>query len=152
MSDERPRMADLLLRWITAWHHAVMPEVLTVTVGIPARTLSPNARCHWAVKAKATKRARVEAWASAQVAMYEANVKGGWKEATAEVHWYARDVRRRDKDNCLASLKATFDGLVDAGLLHDDNAITHLPLVILVDSKNPRVEIHLKKYEAKNDA
>ncbi len=145
-------MADRLLRWIGAWHHAVMPDVITVTVGIPARTLSPNARCHWGVKAKATKRARVEAWAAAQVAMYEANVKGGWKEATAEVHWYARDSRRRDKDNCLASLKATFDGLVDAGLLIDDNAITHLPLIILVDPKNPRVEIHLKKYEVSDGA
>jgi Holliday junction resolvase RusA-like endonuclease len=120
-------------------------ESLTVTVGTPARTLSPNARCHWAVKFKAVKRARTEAWASAQVAMYEADVKGGWKDATCEVHWFARDARRRDKDNCLASLKAVFDGLVDAGLLRDDNALTHLPLVILVDAKNPRVELLLNE-------
>jgi Holliday junction resolvase RusA-like endonuclease len=145
-------MADRLLRWIKAWHDAVMPDVITVTVGTPSRLMNPNSRCHWGVKAKATKRARVEAWAAAQVAMYEANVKGGWKEATAEVHWYARDSRRRDKDNCLSSLKATFDGLVDAGLLVDDNAITHLPLIIFVDPKNPRVEIHLKKYEVSDGA
>jgi crossover junction endodeoxyribonuclease RusA len=97
------------------------------------------------VKFKAVKRARTEAWAAAQVAMYEADVKGGWKDATCEVHWFARDARRRDKDNCLASLKAVFDGLVDAGLLRDDNALTHLPLVILVDAKNPRVELLLNE-------
>ena len=126
-------------------HNAPVAESLTVTVGTPARTLSPNARCHWAVKFKAVKRARTEAWASAQVAMYEADVKGGWKDATCEVHWFARDARRREKDNCLASLKAVFDGLVDAGLLRDDNALTHLPLVILVDAKNPRVELLLNE-------
>jgi Holliday junction resolvase RusA-like endonuclease len=101
---------------------------------------------------KATKRARVESWAAAQVAMHEVGEKGGWKEATCQVHWYARDSRRRDKDNCLSSLKATFDGLVDAGLLEDDSALTHLPLVILVDPKNPRVELLLKRWEVKNGA
>lgn len=127
-------------------HNARMAEALTVVVSIPSRTLSPNARpAHWAVKFKATKKARVEAWAAAQVAMYEANVKGGWKDATCSVVWHARTNRRRDKDNCLASLKAVFDGLVDAGLLHDDNALTHLPLVILVDAKNPRVELLLNE-------
>lgn len=148
---ETPRMAETLDQVLRAWHSALMPDVLTVTVGIPARTLSPNARSHWAVKAKATKRARVESWAAAQVAMHEANQKGAWKEATCQVHWYARDSRRRDKDNCLASLKATFDGLVDAGLLHDDSALTHLPLVLMVDTRNPRVELILKRWD-KEDA
>lgn len=147
-----PRMALSLDRLLRAWHYALMPDVLTVTVGIPARTLSPNARCHWAVKAKANKRARTEAWAAAQVAMYEANEKGGWTEATCQVHWFARDNRRRDKDNCLASLKPTFDGLVDAGLLKDDSALTHLPLVLLVDTRNPRVELQLKRWEDKDGA
>ena len=142
-----PRMAETLDRILQAWHYACMADVVTVTVGIPARTLQPNSRTHWAVKSKATKRARVESWTATQVAMYEANEKGGWKEATCQVHWYARDNRRRDKDNCLASLKATFDGLVDAGLLKDDSALTHLPLVIMVDARNPRVELHLKRWE-----
>jgi crossover junction endodeoxyribonuclease RusA len=150
MMEPAPRMAQSILSMLDAWHHALMPDVLTVTIGVPQRVLSPNARCHWGVKARATKRARVEAWAATQVAMYEANVKGGWVEATAEVHWYARQDRKRDTDNCLASLKAYFDGIVDAGLLRDDNAITHLPLVLLVDPKNPRVEIHMKKYEVKD--
>jgi len=137
---------------LKAWQDALMPDVLTVTVGLPARTLSANARVHWAVKMKATKRARIESWASAQIAMHEAGEKGGWKESTCQVHWYARDNRRRDKDNCLSSLKATFDGLVDAGLLKDDSALTHLPLLIFVDSKNPRVELLLKRWEVRDGA
>ena len=79
--------------------------------------------------------------------MGEVDEKGAWREATCQVHWYARDQRRRDKDNALASLKATFDGLVDAGLLHDDSALTHLPLVFMVDPKNPRIELILKRWD-----
>lgn len=71
-----------------------------------------------------------------------------WKAASCVRHWYARDSRRRDRDNCLASLKATFDGLTDSGLLADDSGITHLPLVLPVDSKNPRVELHLTQEAA----
>jgi Holliday junction resolvase RusA-like endonuclease len=149
MTGHQPRTASAR-EILTAWQDALMPDVLTVTVGLPARTLSANARVHWAVRMKATKRARVESWAATQVAMHEAGEKGGWKEATCQVHWYARDARRRDKDNCLSSLKATFDGMVDAGLLEDDSALTHLPLVILVDAKNPRVELLLKRWEAKH--
>ena len=151
MTGHQPRTASAR-EVLKAWQDALMPDVLTVTVGIPARTLQPNARVHWAVRSKATKRARVESWAAAQVAMHEAGEKGGWKDSTCQVHWYARDNRRRDKDNCLSSLKATFDGLVDAGLLHDDSALTHLPLLIFVDAKNPRVELLLKRWEVKDGA
>jgi len=147
MTAATPRTACAIERTILAWMEAMMPEVLTVTVSIPSRTLSPNARCHWAVKAKANKKARIEAWAQAQIAMHEAEEKGGWREATCQAHVYVRDNRRRDKDNALASLKATFDGLVDAGLLHDDSALTHLPLLFIVDPKNPRVELVLKRWD-----
>lgn len=123
-------------------------EALLLTVSIPARTLSPNARVHWAVKMKATKAARVESWAGVQVAMHEQAVKGGWKACECRVVWYARDSRRRDRDNLLASLKATFDGLVDGGLLVDDAGITHLPLALEVDTARPRVELHLKETDA----
>ena len=152
MTGLPPWMAQSLERLLRAWHHALMPDVLTVTVSTPARTLSPNSRVHWAVKHKATKRARVESWAATQVAMYEANVKGGWQTCDIAVHFYARDNRRRDRDNILASLKATFDGLVDAGLLKDDAGITHLPMVMLVDTRNPRVELQIKRTEANDGA
>ena len=146
MTGRQPRMASALTM-IAAWREALMPDTLTVTIGLPPRVLSPNARVHWSIAMKAKKKARVEAWAQAQVAMHEAGEKGGWKEATCAAHFYYATNRRRDKDNCLASLKATFDGLVDSGLLQDDSALTHLPTVLLTDAKNPRVELHLKRWE-----
>jgi Holliday junction resolvase RusA-like endonuclease len=94
---------------------------------------------------KAKRAARVEAWAAVQVAMHEQSVAGKWKAAECRVVWFARDSRRRDRDNLLATLKATFDGLVDGGLLVDDAGITHLPLAVEVDSKRPRVELHLRQ-------
>ena len=151
MTGRRPRMASALTM-IAAWREALMPDTLTVTVGIPSRILNPNSRQHWSIVMKAKKRARVEAWAAAQVAMHEAGEKGGWKEATCAVHWYARTNRKRDADNCLASLKATFDGLVDAGLLQDDSDLTHLPMRMFTDARNPRVELQLKRQEQSNGA
>lgn len=147
MRAATPRTACAIDQTIRAWMEALMPDVLTVMVSLPARVVSPNSRVHWAVRAKAVKKQRIEAWASAQVAMGEAGENGAWREATCQVHWYARDARRRDKDNALASLKATFDGLVDAGLLHDDSALTHLPLIFLIDAKNPRIELILKRWD-----
>ncbi|NBW15881.1 MAG: hypothetical protein EBR82_48630 [Caulobacteraceae bacterium] len=82
MTGERPRTATALAVMLNAWQEAMMPDVLTVTVGIPARSLQPNSRVHWAIRSKATKKARVESWASAQIAMHEAGEQGGWKEAT----------------------------------------------------------------------
>jgi len=127
-------------------------EALHVTIPIPPRSLSVNSRVHWAVRMKATKRCRVDAWAAVQVAMHEQGVKGKWTHCECRVVWYARCNRRRDKDNLLASLKATFDGLVDGGLLIDDAGITHLPLSIDVDPRNPRVELHLKETDGKEEA
>lgn len=82
--------------------------------------------------------------------MHEYDVKGKWQAAECHVRWYARDSRRRDRDNCQASLKATFDGLVDAGLLADDQNLIHMPLRILVDSKNPRVELIIEQINIKD--
>jgi len=141
-------MAQSLASHHPRGQHACVAEALLLTVSIPPRTLSPNARTHWSIRAKATKKARIESWASVQIAMHEQQVQGRWLAAECRVVWFARDSRRRDRDNLLATLKATFDGLVDGGLLVDDAGITHLPLAIEVDSKRPRVELHLRQTDA----
>lgn len=43
--------------------------------------------------------------------------------------------RRRDRDNLLASLKAAFDGIADAGLVENDAGLTHLPVHIVIDPR-----------------
>jgi Holliday junction resolvase RusA-like endonuclease len=64
-----------------------------------------------------------------------------WRTATITVHWFSRTRTRPDADNALASLKAAFDGLVDAGVLADDREVTFAPIRFAVDKADPRVEI-----------
>jgi Holliday junction resolvase RusA-like endonuclease len=60
-----------------------------------------------------------------------------------QCRFFFATTRRRDSDNLLASCKAIFDGLVDAGVFTDDSGLTHLPATQAKDAKNPRVEIHI---------
>jgi Holliday junction resolvase RusA-like endonuclease len=80
--------------------------------------------------------------------MVPASQRPAWVEATARVVFYAKDARRRDRDNILASMKPAFDGLVDAGILADDEGLTHAPVRIEIDRKNPRVEITIEPIDA----
>ncbi|MFH1141265.1 MAG: hypothetical protein V1724_06330 [Chloroflexota bacterium] len=43
-------------------------------------------------------------------------------QAHVTIRWEAKDRRRRDLDNLLASMKPALDGLVAAGVLEDDSA------------------------------
>ena len=77
----------------------------TLTLPWPARELSPNARCHWAKKARAAKAAKEEGY----YAMLEAKLRNGEHalEGPIELLLILRppDKKRRDDDNVLASLK-----------------------------------------------
>ncbi|MHC4302285.1 MAG: hypothetical protein ACYS7Y_33920, partial [Planctomycetota bacterium] len=60
--------------------------------------------------------------------------------------------RTRDPDNANASLKAAYDGIVDAGLVKDDDWYTmkRLPPIQKIDYDCPRVElkiVHAKPME-----
>lgn len=112
---------------------------VTIELPLPSPKLSPNARTHWRVKAKVTKRARIDAKYATLDAINRTPGAGLWEDATVQAAFYFRDRRRRDKDNMLASLKAYVDGIADARLVANDFGFTHLPPKIDVDSKNPRV-------------
>lgn len=100
---------------------------VTVTVPLPPAALSPNARVHWAAKAKATRAYRATAWITA---VAELGVRRGprWPHATALITFAYPTNRRRDADNALASLKAAIDGLRDAGIVEDDAGIAFEPV------------------------
>lgn len=89
------------------------------------RRTSPNARGHWAAKSNATQKLRRLAFSTA-VAL-PADRRQLWASANARLTLRVPDRRRRDTDNLLASCKAVFDGLADAGLVLDDCGFTHHP-------------------------
>jgi hypothetical protein len=80
-----------------------------------------------------------------------------WPAATVLVEVTPPDLRKRDKDNLLASLKAAFDGAEDAGVVVNDNVFTYLPVAILPpDKERPGVRITFScgntTIEARRDA
>jgi len=110
-------------------------EAVTITLRLPHRCLSPNARCHWATKARETKGYRSTAKV---LTMCELNsARPEWPAATVSITYNHLVKRNRDRDNALACLKSAFDGLADAGLIKNDSGLTHLPIVFTVDRDRP---------------
>ena len=76
----------------------------------PTKDLSPNARGHWAVKARAKKAYRA-------LCAWQAKSQGLGRIYTERLHLKITFVppnrRARDLDNMLASLKSGLDGLCD---------------------------------------
>lgn len=95
----------------------------TVTLPWPAKELSPNARVHWAKKAKAAKTYRSDCHYSTKMARMVVD----W---TGPIHLHMEfcmpDKRRRDWDNMLASVKSGIDGMADALQVNDRRFMFHL--------------------------
>ena len=89
------------------------------------RRLSPNARTHWAVKAKAAKACR-------EIAFYTTKKSGiriDWDGAAhLWIDFYPPDRRSRDDDNLLSAFKPYRDGIADA-LWVDDKRFRSHPFV-----------------------
>jgi len=115
---------------------------MKIRMSLPHRLLSPNARCHWAAKSARVKAARTTA---KLLALAETGPAEPWRNAVVEYRFYWPDKRRRDRDNAIASCKAHLDGLVDAGVVRDDSAVTFKPVVFAVDKEDPRLEIVIEE-------
>ena len=122
-----------------------MKKTIIITLPLPPRQLSPNFRCHWATRAKATKTYRGISHLAAleYLATHPDNLGEPWDNAMIESVFFFKFKRRRDRDNCLAQLKAGFDGLADGGVVNDDSGFIHLPVRLEVDKSNPRLELHI---------
>jgi crossover junction endodeoxyribonuclease RusA len=114
---------------------------MTVTLPLPPKSLSPNARISWRSRHRLTKHARTVAKLHTLSALH-GNQPPAFHHYS--LTFYFPDNRRRDDDNASASCKAYRDGIADA--LHIDDSTLSLcraPLM-LVDRDNPRVEFHLQ--------
>lgn len=71
------------------------------------------------MKANATKRYRRLAKERIEAEQIDSRP---WQHARVNAEFFFRDNRRRDPDNAMGSIKAAYDGIVDAGLVVDDDA------------------------------
>lgn len=113
--------------------------MIRLTLPLPDRTLSPNARAHWAAKARAVKAYRRRAMVEGR----RAARPQGWPAAVVRITWHSRTRTRPDPDNALASCKPIWDGLQDAGVLAQDRALRFEPIAFAVDREAPRLEIEI---------
>ena len=121
-----------------------MNESITLVLPLPHFCLSPNARAHWTVKAGVTKKARRLAREAVEA---EDVCTAPWAKVTATEAFFYKTNRNRDERNAVAMLKAYYDGVVDAGLILDDNhnILTHGQPSFYTEKENPRVEITITK-------
>jgi Holliday junction resolvase RusA-like endonuclease len=108
---------------------------ITITLPMPVRNHSPNARCHWSAKARAVKYQRnLAAWLVREA--LGRRKPPLWPAVEVLVEVTPPNRIRRDKDNLLASLKGAFDGATSAGIAKDDDVFTYLPVQILEPDKD----------------
>ncbi len=107
----------------------------------PDKRLSPNARGHWAAKAKAASNYRREGYISAKASGAVIDWDG---KIHAFIDFYPPDKRRRDDDNLIASFKSARDGIAEALGVDDKRFITH-PLVREETAKAGRVVVRLSQ-------
>jgi len=79
----------------------------------PPRALHPNARKHWAVKAKAAKQARLTAAWCAKEAGIRTNDPDIPQQLLVTAVFSPPDNRLHDLDGCLSNIKAYLDGISD---------------------------------------
>lgn len=94
----------------------------------PAPPLKDNGREHWAVKARKTRELRNLACLLAR----SQRLPRGLERVRVDLHWQPATVRRRDVWGAVPTLKPLVDGLVDYGLVADDD-IEHVLLGCHVD-------------------
>ena len=108
-----------------------MTTAITITLPFPYPELSPNSRCGWQAKAAAVQAYRHECKVEAMNAFREKYAGlANWlpmPPIEATITFVLKDKRRHDWDNLLASFKAGIDGIVDAGLLPDDDVKSWSP-------------------------
>ena len=110
---------------------------LTVKLPWPPKELSPNARVHWAKKAKAAKAYKQACFVLAKNAGLSADWEG---DIHLWITFYPPDRRSRDDDNLVASLKNGRDGLALAMGIDDKRFRLH-PWV--TDTLGGYVEVRL---------
>jgi len=125
----------------------MMSDTISIVIPLPPRILSPNCPIGSfrgrMMRASAAKKQKRIARESAEDAMRGER----WEKASYKAVFYHKTSRRRDDVNHLAMLKSAIDGVIEAGLLPDDDR-NHLRVTgaeFAIDKEWPRVEIIFTK-------
>lgn len=91
--------------------------MLRIELPLPPKELSPNARVHWSVRARATREAIDQVFAAV---LEQGGKPRSFDHATVTMTFVVPNKRRRDKQNLIGASKAYIDGLVGT-VIKDDN-------------------------------
>jgi hypothetical protein len=127
-----------------------MSESITIVLPLPGKRLQPNetvgslgGRFAKAAVVKKYRRITRKAIDEEQIETMP------WPRVTVLAAFFHATKRRRDQDNAMGSLKAAYDGIVDSGLVKDDD-YKHMERGIPTfgsDSESPRVELTITRQE-----
>jgi crossover junction endodeoxyribonuclease RusA len=100
---------------MTSRSYVSVPRRLVIELPPGLDLLNANDRIHYKTRAKLTEKIRSEAFKVAKHSLMT------FPKAKITCIFRAPDNRRRDTANMYPSFKAALDGIVDAGVIHDDN-------------------------------
>lgn len=125
-------------------------ESLVIVLPLPPRVLSPNCMvgslCGRFAKAAAAKKYRNLAKVAVEEAVIETSP---WDSVSVGAAFYYATKRRRDQDNAMSSLKSAYDGIVDSGLVVDDDYghMSREAPQFNIDKQHPRVELTITRLQ-----
>jgi hypothetical protein len=125
-----------------------MTESVTIILPLPNKVLEPNCTIGSLggrfLKAAATKKYRR---ISREAVEAEGIESIPWEHIIVKVAFFYKTNRRHDQDNAMGSLKAAYDGIVDSGLVSDDD-YEHMERGLPTfdtDRQFPRVELTITR-------
>lgn len=129
-----------------------MKPIYILKLDVPHKDLSQNSRVHWSVKAKLVRSHRQKACLFAKICFKDIltrNLFEPYRSATIGLKFYFKDNRRRDHRNFEGRCKSYDDGIVDSGILIDDDKLTWQPTEFIINSEleHSYLEYHFYKLE-----
>lgn len=121
-----------------------MAKPITITVPWPAKQLDPNGRYHWRAKLKPKAEAKRAAWAEC---VRQPGHAMRLKRARVDVVAYHKTRNFRDRQNIIAILKHTIDGIEEAEVLENDAGLEWGPVDREKDAANPRVVLTITEID-----
>jgi len=125
-------------------------EFAQIILPLPPKILSPNVmiatmRGRYAKAAAARKYRKL----TKELIEDEKIETAPWKKIRVTPSFVYKDKRRRDFVNALASLKSAYDGIVDSGLVEDDDS-EHMEIAqpeFFIDKMCPKLTLTIERIE-----